>query len=122
VTTTIACSLDQHDLAERRERWRALAASAELEIASTPSGLRLFFRDRPGLASELRELVELERDCCRFADWSVERAVFLDVSGTGDEAIAAVQGMFRDLRSDDPGAAIPVRLDPAAREPAQLDV
>jgi hypothetical protein len=96
----IACSLDQGDLTERGERWRALAERAELEVAPTAGGLRLLFRDAPGVDGELRQLVALERECCGFADWSLRKAIVLEVSGTSPDAIAAVQGLFGPLRSD----------------------
>jgi hypothetical protein len=96
--TTVACSLGQQDLAERQARWSALAADADLEIAPTENGLRLLFRERPGVAEELHELVALERECCAFADWSLKTAIVLDVSGESAEEITAVQAMFTGLR------------------------
>jgi hypothetical protein len=64
----IACSLDEDQATRRRERWRALADRAILDVASTAAGLRLRFRFEPGVEAELRSLAALERDCCTFAD------------------------------------------------------
>jgi hypothetical protein len=63
----------------------------------TERGLRLVFRREAGVEDELRELAELERECCAFAGWTVrtydERAV-LEVTGANAQAVAAVQAMF----------------------------
>ena len=94
----IACALGQEALVERQQRWQALAARAGLDIVSSDGGLRLIFRADRGVEMELRELGALERECCAFADWSVrseDGEVVLEVRGESDEAIAAVQGMFR---------------------------
>jgi hypothetical protein len=90
----IACTLSDDGLATRGERWRRLAGASGVDVAVTPSGLRLTFG--PGSENELGELAALERDCCAFADWTVTGTV-LEVSGRGD-AVPAVQAMFSSLR------------------------
>jgi hypothetical protein len=100
MTEPIACSLNTNDLADRRDRWHDLWSRDGIVIAPTDRGLRLTFRNVPEVAAELAMLVELERDCCAFADWSLRAdgdPVVLDVSGESTEAIASVQGMFRSL-------------------------
>jgi hypothetical protein len=97
----IACSLEAVDLADRRDRWHQLEERAGVDVVTTENGLRLLFRAVPGVEAELRQLAELEQDCCAFAEWSVDAGaeeVVLDVSAESDEAIAAVQGMFSKLR------------------------
>jgi hypothetical protein len=94
----IACSLEQHLLRERLARWQTLRTCAGVSTTPTEHGLRLAFRARVGVEAELRALVALERDCCTFAEWSIRsdgERVLLDVTGAGEEAVAAVQGMFR---------------------------
>lgn len=96
----IACSLDGTDLADRRERWQRLADRALARRERTARGQRLVFRREDGVEGELRRLAELERECCAFADWSVEaweRTVSLDVGGSSVEAVAAVRHMFGTL-------------------------
>ena len=96
-TAPIACSLDETDVAGRRRRWDDLAARARAEITHTPSGLRLLFDRREGVAEELWELVGLERRCCAFADWRIAEdgdRVLLEISGHSDEGVAAVRAMF----------------------------
>jgi hypothetical protein len=91
----IACSLERSDQAARAARWDRLRRRAQTGRIVTPDGLRLVFRGDPAVEAELRELAELERGCCGFADWSVGRGrgLVLDVRAHGD-AVAAVQAMF----------------------------
>ena len=99
--TTIACTLEHDDLSSRRARWTALASHSLLDIETTRRGLRLVFGGNEGVAAELRELAELERECCPFATWTVDveqRGVVLVVAGIEDDAVPAVQAMFSPLR------------------------
>jgi hypothetical protein len=96
----IACSLTATDLSSRVARWRDLAEQADVRVSRSERGLRLTFTARPGVAEELAELAELERDCCAFADWAVVRTgdhVVLNVTADADDAVPAVQGMFAEL-------------------------
>jgi hypothetical protein len=96
----IACSLAKGDLAYRQERWRQLWHRAAVNTVTTSNGLRLLFRAAPGVEVELRQLAELERDCCAFADWSVQvrgEELVLDVTARTEEGITAVQVMFGKL-------------------------
>ena len=91
-----ACSLDAADGATRRRRWLELGERALLEKAATSRGVRLSYREDAGVERELRELAELERECCGFATWLVsadEDRIVLDVSAPGEGA-AAVRAMF----------------------------
>jgi hypothetical protein len=90
------------DLGRRRERWQRLSAAAGVEVAPTERGLRLVFRAAPGVAGELHELAELERECCAFADWAVSDTggrVVLEVGGRSEEGVPAVRATFGDLRA-----------------------
>jgi hypothetical protein len=98
--THIACSLTQDDRLTRRERWLTVGARALVQIVPTEAGLALVFATEPGVETELRELAELERNCCAFATWTVsadEERVVLDVAADGD-AVAVIQGMFGRLK------------------------
>jgi hypothetical protein len=97
----IACSLEAADLADRQDRWHQLAERAGVDVLTIKNGLRLLFCAAPGVETELRQLTELEQDCCAFAEWSVDtrdKEIVLDVTAESEEAIAAVQGMFNKLR------------------------
>ena len=98
----VACSLEQHELSERRQRWQALSARALIEIVTSQRGLPLIVHAGRGVEHELYALAALERECCAFADWSVRSTgeeIELEISGASDESIAAVHGMFGTLRT-----------------------
>ena len=102
----VTCSLNRDELADRRTRWDRLAERAFVERETTTRGQQLAFRNEPGVEAELRELAELERECCAFADWTVGEAggrVVLEISSSSDEAVAAVQAMLSRL----PGCRAP---------------
>ncbi len=92
----VACTLNGEAMGERQRRWQALAARAFVERIETDRGLRLVFHSETGVEVELHEPAALERDCCAFADWTVDGAV-LEISGHSDEGVAAVKAMFRTL-------------------------
>ncbi len=99
---TLACTLTETGMIERRRRWSDLAQRAFVCRVQTERGLQLVFRADPAIDDELRELALLERDCCAFANWDVTTAgghTVLGVTGKGDEAVAAVQGMFLSLET-----------------------
>ena len=92
----VACTLSASALATQAERWKTLYAGAGIERVPTDNGLRVTFRSDPAVERELRELVAVEVECCRWADWRVETgsgAVTLEVSSTG-EGIAVIHGWF----------------------------
>jgi hypothetical protein len=92
------CTLTSNEFATRGERWRALAAA---DVADTKNGLRLSFPAHT--EPELRNLAELERDCCAFARWNVTTAgdhAVLDITAEGEAAVAAVQALFASLRKE----------------------
>jgi len=68
-SAAIACALGEADLSNRQHRWLQLGQRATTDIVTTANGLRLLFRVAPGVEEELRQLAELERDCCAFAEW-----------------------------------------------------
>ena len=97
--TRIACSLEQTDLAGRRTAWRELARNALLETRQLDSGVRLVFAASAETERALRDLAALERECCGFAAWSVQRSgdeLALEVTSSG-EGIAAVRAMMGEL-------------------------
>ena len=92
----IMCTLSTDEATVRGQRWRRLRDRAAAEVVTIDAGLRLRFQADPGIEAELRELAELERACCSFADWTVTAEdgwVCLDITAEGD-ALAAVQSMF----------------------------
>lgn len=105
-TAPVACSLTLADLAAQTERWEQLAARAMTERAETARGLRLRFRQGPGVEEELRQLVAVETECCRWAGWTVQNNgghLVLDIHSTGD-GVAALHSMFTGLHPAPPAA------------------
>ena len=95
----IACTLSPTARASRRERWSRLITDSGIAREPTPDGVRLRFRADPGTAAELSALAAAERDCCPWAEWSVERTgerVALHVRSAG-EGVAALHAMFPGL-------------------------
>jgi len=92
----IACTLSPAALASRHERWRRLIADSGLGRDETPDGLRLRFRADRGVAAELADLAAAERECCAWADWSIESGddgISLVARSTGD-GVAALHAML----------------------------
>ena len=89
---SIACTLTAAGHATQRERWQRLAARAFVAREETPDGLRLEFRELPGVREELAALVAVENECCAWASWELEGAV-LHVRSTG-AGIATLHGML----------------------------
>jgi hypothetical protein len=98
-TAPVACTLTTAGLAEQSGRWERLAARALTERAETEHGLRLSFRPEPGAEQELRQLVAVENECCRWASWTVDTCtgqIVVDARSAGD-GIAALHNMFTGL-------------------------
>jgi len=98
-TAPVACTLTSADLAAQGQRWERLAAHAMTERTETVDGLRMSFRPEPGAEKELRALVAVENECCRWADWTVEAddgQIVLAVRASGD-GVTALHGMFAGL-------------------------
>lgn len=101
----VACSLSQQDLKQRGERWQALASRTRHQVIRTDTGTRLTFGAGPGVAAELDELAELERDCCAFARWTVTSEgdqINVDVTADDPVAIAAIHDMFAQQLTSTP--------------------
>jgi hypothetical protein len=93
----VACTLGSLDLASQAKRWTRLRGGAELGRVETDDGLRLSFRDEPGVERELLALVAVENECCAWASWEVCRetgALVMQASSTG-AGIATLHTMFK---------------------------
>lgn len=89
-TRLIACTLTAAELKDRGTAWLKLWASGLLQRERVPGGIRL--RARPGAAEALRNLIELERDCCAWIEYEVaEDSLTLTAVGAGEAVLA---GMF----------------------------
>ena len=98
---SIACTLTGTEQLDRRERWHRLRDAGDAVRIETPTGLRIEFRQSSSLERELRELAELERECCAFATWDVRdtgTCVALEVDAEG-HGVEVLHGMFRSFES-----------------------
>jgi hypothetical protein len=93
----IACSLSGREAELRRLEWQGLISDALRSQAETPTGMMLAFAASTDVERRLERLVELERQCCAFARWTIAHQsdeVVLRIDGQG-EGTAAVQELFR---------------------------
>jgi len=82
------CSLDETDFAERRQRWRRLAARALIGAERGEGGARQRLHAADGVEAELRTLIALEAECCPSLSFelSVGEELVLDVRGPAESA------------------------------------
>ena len=81
----LACTLQPADLARRRAALTVLRSSAA-DVQSIDDGLVLRFAAQPGLLPRLAEVIDLERQCCRFLRFR------LDVAPDGGAITLTVTG------------------------------
>lgn len=67
-----ACSLTDEELAARRREWKAFDQGALVRTEARPDGRVLVYRGGERTAQVLRSLIEAERRCCPFLDFSVD--------------------------------------------------
>jgi len=91
-----ACRLDPGALERRVAEWRDVAEAGLLTREATPEGVRLAFKPEPSIAHALLDLVDAERSCCNFAQWTVtatERETMVAATAQGD-GVAVIQSLF----------------------------
>ena len=71
MTDGATCSLDEMALAERLAQWRELAAEA-VPVEITPGRSVSDHRNSPDVRQRLSALIDAERDCCSFLDFTVQ--------------------------------------------------
>jgi len=83
---TIACTLTQDELKETQLAWTKLFQFSLVSRDEIPGGLRLVVH--PGSASALRQLVDIERQCCRWITFQLDGpSVTMTAAGPGESAI-----------------------------------
>jgi hypothetical protein len=86
---TIACTLSQEELGDTSSAWQKLFRAALVERAEIPAGLRLVVNDAS--AEALRQLIEIERDCCPWITFELDGPrVSMTAEGAGAEAIKSM--------------------------------
>lgn len=81
---TIVCTLTKDELRDTRYAWQKLFRTALISRDEIPGGIRLVVNEGSSVA--LRQLVEVERECCQWINFDLEGST---VSMTADEAGAA---------------------------------
>ena len=85
-----ACSLSAADAARQRDTFSDLCRRALLDVDRDDASVTFRFRDEDGVRRELDEFVGVERGCCGFLDFAVERgegaAVLRIAAGEGTPA------------------------------------
>lgn len=82
--TSNTCTLDSEGQEKRIGEFAELASVALVEAVRTPHGARLLLRNDDSVHSSLWRLIEAERRCCSFLEFSVEagdRGLLVEVSG-----------------------------------------
>ena len=88
-SNTIACTLSPEELRDTSSAWQKLFRTALLERAEVPGGLQLVVNDAS--AEALRQLIEIERDCCRWITFELNGpTVYLTAEGAGVTAIRSM--------------------------------
>jgi hypothetical protein len=82
----VACTLSRSELEETGSAWQKLFRQSLVSRDEVPGGLRLVFH--PGSAGALRQLIDVERECCRWITFELEGAtVTMTSPGEGASAI-----------------------------------
>jgi hypothetical protein len=90
----VACSLDARAARSREEEWKALIASYIIERNEVPNGVRLTLRRSDQAIADVKRLVELERGCCAWIDWTLDDAgsyVYLEASAATEEGVGVLR-------------------------------
>lgn len=83
---TIACTLTRAELEETSSAWQKLFRLSLISRDEVPGGLRLVVH--PGSAEALRQLIDIERECCRWITFELDGpSVTMTSDGAGASAI-----------------------------------
>jgi hypothetical protein len=93
-TPPIACTLSSEDLRDREGAWMKLLGSGLVKRNLVPGGIRLSAAS--GAAAALRELIELERECCAWIKFEVRDGAVVTMTAEGDGK-AVLTEMFKAL-------------------------
>lgn len=66
VSVPTACSLTVTDARDRMARWQAVGAEAKIAARRSLECIEVDFRAGDAVATELRNLADLEQECCPF--------------------------------------------------------
>jgi hypothetical protein len=93
---TVVCTLSKDELTDTRAAWQKLFRTALLVREEIPGGLRLVVNE--GSAEALRQLIDIERDCCRWITFELDGpTVSMTAGGVGVWALRAMWTVDRAL-------------------------
>jgi len=85
-SNTIMCTLSRNELSNTRAAWQKLFRTALLVREEIPGGLRLEVREDS--AEALRQLIDIERDCCRWITFRLDGPrVSMTAEGAGESSL-----------------------------------
>jgi hypothetical protein len=85
-SNTIMCTLSRDELSDTRGAWQKLFRTALVVREEIPGGLRLQVNDDS--AEALRQLIDIERECCRWITFRLDGPlVSMTAEGAGESAI-----------------------------------
>jgi hypothetical protein len=93
----IACTLSPAAFADRADAWRALIDGWLVGRDRIPGGLRLDFRDAPGVAQAAAELLRLESECCPWMQARVAArgsVLSMELTAAGMDAANGLRAAF----------------------------
>ena len=83
---TVACTLTPAELKETSAAWQKLFHLSLISRQEVPGGLRLVVH--PGSAEALRQLIDIERECCRWITFELAGpSLTMTAAGAGASAI-----------------------------------
>jgi hypothetical protein len=86
---TIACTLSAEDLEDVGAAWQKLFRTSLISRDLVPGGLRLTVH--PGAEQALRQLIDIETECCRWITFDLEGpSVTMTADGPGEQAIQSM--------------------------------
>ena len=92
----IECTLPLVRVPGRLQLIAGLADDALLDRSRIPGGVRYRFRDDRDIERRVREVADLESQCCAFLTFEIGRAdgaVVLDITGA-EEALPVIESFF----------------------------
>jgi hypothetical protein len=94
----IVCTLTESQFKERRRTSLNFLKDTAFDVLPVPGGFACHFPAAPQVLEQLTQLVDLERQCCRFLRFSIvveagERPIRLEVTGP-PEAKAMIEDLF----------------------------
>ncbi|MDQ4143050.1 MAG: hypothetical protein M3198_04760 [Actinomycetota bacterium] len=93
----VACSLDAPASKSREQEWESLISSHLVDRGAIVDGVKLTFRSSEVSRTEVKRLVDLERDCCAWINWDLREAdtsLALEATAETEEGVKVLRSWF----------------------------